>query len=58
MILQGIFAPTDTIEDVTNFLKEHLAHPEKPFHICESNEFINFSITAFLLKTVGCYRYL
>ncbi|XP_028031112.1 tether containing UBX domain for GLUT4 [Bombyx mandarina] len=33
MILQGIFAPTDTIEDVTNFLKEHLAHPEKPFHI-------------------------
>ncbi|XP_075979255.1 tether containing UBX domain for GLUT4 [Anticarsia gemmatalis] len=33
IILQGIFAPTNTIEDVTNFIKEHLQTPNKDFHI-------------------------
>ncbi|KAJ8716097.1 hypothetical protein PYW08_013382 [Mythimna loreyi] len=33
IILQGIFTPTNTIEDVTNFIKEHLRNPNKKFHI-------------------------
>ncbi|KAJ8713500.1 hypothetical protein PYW07_013870 [Mythimna separata] len=33
IILQGIFAPTNTIEDVNNFIKEHLRTPNKKFHI-------------------------
>ncbi|XP_021181445.3 tether containing UBX domain for GLUT4 [Helicoverpa armigera] len=33
IILQGIFTPTNTIEDVTNFIKEHLRNPNKQFHI-------------------------
>ncbi|XP_072947378.1 tether containing UBX domain for GLUT4 [Epargyreus clarus] len=33
IILQGVFTPTNTIEDVTNFVKEYLQHPEEPFRI-------------------------
>lgn len=35
IILQGVFTPSNTIEDVTNFIKQHLQEPEKPFHICK-----------------------
>ncbi|KAG6462699.1 tether containing UBX domain for GLUT4 isoform X2 [Manduca sexta] len=33
MILQGIFCPSNTIQDVTNFIREHLEDSDKPFHI-------------------------
>ncbi|CAG4947717.1 unnamed protein product [Parnassius apollo] len=33
MILQGIFSPLKTIEDVMNFIKEYLQNPDKPFVI-------------------------
>lgn len=35
IILQGIFTPTNTIEDVTDFIKEHLRNPTKKFHTCK-----------------------
>ena len=35
MILQGVFTPNNTIEDVQNFVKEHLCETDKPFHICK-----------------------
>lgn len=38
MILQGIFAPSAKIEDVKNFVKEHLHNPEKPFVICKCSK--------------------
>ncbi|CAH0584307.1 unnamed protein product [Chrysodeixis includens] len=33
MILQGIFTPLNTIEDIIKFIKEHLRNPHKKFHI-------------------------
>ncbi|CAH0694121.1 unnamed protein product [Spodoptera exigua] len=33
IILQGIFTPMNTIEDVTEFIKGHLRNPSKEFHI-------------------------
>ncbi|CAK1586163.1 unnamed protein product [Parnassius mnemosyne] len=33
MILQGIFSPLQTIEEVMNFIKEYLQNPDKPFVI-------------------------
>lgn len=33
IILQGIFSPSNRIEDVINFIKEHLECPDKPFHL-------------------------
>lgn len=44
MILQGIFQPTNTIQDVNNFVREHLKTPAKPFLICklDLNDFHQF----------------
>ncbi|CAB3251643.1 unnamed protein product [Arctia plantaginis] len=33
IILQGIFSPSNTIEDVTNFIKDHLHYPHEKFDI-------------------------
>lgn len=33
IILQGVFNPNNTLEDVQNFIKEHLQVQDKPFHI-------------------------
>lgn len=35
IILQAVFSPTDTIQEVIDFIKRHLHNPEKPFHICK-----------------------
>lgn len=35
IILQGIFTPSNTIQDVMNFIKQHLEEPDKPFLICK-----------------------
>lgn len=35
MILQGVFQPTNTIQDINNFVKEHLKTPDKQFLICK-----------------------
>lgn len=43
IILQGVFLPTDTIQDVIDFIKSHLKNPDKPFHICEY-KIINFGL--------------
>ncbi|XP_045515955.1 tether containing UBX domain for GLUT4 [Pieris brassicae] len=33
MILQGVFSPMDTVENVNNFVKEHINDPNQPFQI-------------------------
>lgn len=35
IILQGVFTPSNTIQDVMNFIKQHLEEPDKPFLICK-----------------------
>ncbi|CAH2039607.1 unnamed protein product, partial [Iphiclides podalirius] len=56
MILQGIFVPTKTIEDVMNFIKEHLHNPDKPFVIFTTplREQLNPSTTLLEAKFVPC----
>lgn len=39
IILQGVFNPNNTLEDVQNFIKEHLQVQDKPFHICKCSDF-------------------
>ncbi|XP_047504565.1 tether containing UBX domain for GLUT4 [Pieris napi] len=33
MILQGVFSPMDTVENINNFVKEHIHDPNQPFQI-------------------------
>ncbi|XP_014368869.2 tether containing UBX domain for GLUT4 [Papilio machaon] len=56
MILQGIFAPTAKIEEVKNFVKEHLHHPEKSFVIFTTplKEPLDPSMTLLEAKFVPC----
>ncbi|XP_068618408.1 tether containing UBX domain for GLUT4 [Battus philenor] len=56
MILQGIFPPTKTIEDVMNFVKQYLHNPNKPFVIFTTplKEPLNPSTTLLEAKFVPC----
>lgn len=56
MILQGIFSPNDTIEDVINFVKTYLQTPDKPFHIFTTplKEVLDPTTTLFNAKFVPC----
>lgn len=56
IILQGIFIPTNTIEDVTNFIKEHLRNPNKKFHtfITPLKETLDPKMTLLDAKFVPC----
>lgn len=39
MILQGVFEPTNTIQDIKNFVKIYLKTPEINFDICRFKKF-------------------
>ncbi|XP_059054017.1 tether containing UBX domain for GLUT4 [Achroia grisella] len=56
IILQGVFTPTDTIENVTNFIKSYLQTPDKPFHVFTTplKETLDPKSTLFDAKFVPC----
>ncbi|XP_046968534.1 tether containing UBX domain for GLUT4 [Vanessa cardui] len=56
MILQGVFTPNNTIEEVQNFVKEHLQNPDKAFHIFTTplKEDLNPKVTLLEAKFVPC----
>lgn len=56
MILQGVFTPTNTIEDVQNFVKEHLCEADKPFHIFTTplKEILDSNTTLMDARFVPC----
>ncbi|KAJ0178277.1 hypothetical protein K1T71_006100 [Dendrolimus kikuchii] len=56
IILQGIFSPTDKIEDIIHFIKEHLENPEKSFHIFTTpiKETLDPKMTLLDAKFVPC----
>ncbi|KAM3966275.1 tether containing UBX domain for GLUT4 isoform 1-T2 [Aphomia sociella] len=56
IILQGVFSPNDTIEDVTNFIKSYLQNSGKPFHIFTTplKENLDPKMTLFNAKFVPC----
>lgn len=43
IILQGVFQPTNTIEDVVNFVKGYLRTPQQKFHICKLQLIFRYS---------------
>ncbi|XP_052741641.1 tether containing UBX domain for GLUT4 isoform X2 [Bicyclus anynana] len=56
MILQGVFTPTNTIEDVQLFVREHLHNQDKPFHIFTTplKETLDPKMTLLEAKFVPC----
>ncbi|XP_050351669.1 tether containing UBX domain for GLUT4 [Nymphalis io] len=56
IILQGVFTPNNTIEEVQNFVKEHLHNQDKPFHIFTTTlkEELNPKTTLLEAKFVPC----
>ncbi|CAH2091124.1 unnamed protein product [Euphydryas editha] len=56
IILQGVFNPNNTLEDVQNFVKEHLQVQNKPFHIFTTplKETLDPKITLLEAKFVPC----
>ncbi|XP_047534689.1 tether containing UBX domain for GLUT4 isoform X1 [Vanessa atalanta] len=56
MILQGVFTPNNTIEEVQNFVKEHLQNQDKPFHIFTTplKEDLDPNVTLLEAKFVPC----
>ncbi|XP_034831520.1 tether containing UBX domain for GLUT4 [Maniola hyperantus] len=56
MILQGVFTPDNTIEDVQTFVKEHLHNQDKPFHIFTTplKESLDPKMTLLEAKFVPC----
>ncbi|XP_063828194.1 tether containing UBX domain for GLUT4 [Ostrinia nubilalis] len=56
IILQGVFSPTDIIQDVMNFIKSHLMSPDKPFHIYTTplKETLDPNMTLIDAKFVPC----
>ncbi|KAL0822516.1 hypothetical protein ABMA28_004567 [Loxostege sticticalis] len=56
IILQGVFLPTDTIQDVIDFIKSHLKNPDKPFHIFTTplKETLDPKMTLIDAKLVPC----
>ncbi|XP_045766666.1 tether containing UBX domain for GLUT4 [Maniola jurtina] len=56
MILQGVFTPDNTIEDVQKFVKEHLHSQDKPFHIFTTplKESLDPKMTLLEAKFVPC----
>lgn len=33
-VLQGTFAPTETVKDIVNFVQQYLEDPKMDFHLC------------------------
>ncbi|XP_032520884.2 tether containing UBX domain for GLUT4 [Danaus plexippus] len=56
IILQGVFTPTNTVQDVQNFVREHLHHSDKPFHIFTTplKEMLDPKMTLLEAKFVPC----
>ncbi|XP_041987500.1 tether containing UBX domain for GLUT4 [Aricia agestis] len=56
IILQGVFSPSNTIEDVFNFVKEHLHNPNQSFHIFSTplKETLDPKMTLLEAKFVPC----
>ncbi|CAH0729773.1 unnamed protein product, partial [Brenthis ino] len=56
IILQGVFTPNNTVEDVQNFVKEHLHEQNRPFHIFTTplKEILDPKITLLEAKFVPC----
>ncbi|CAH0398754.1 unnamed protein product [Chilo suppressalis] len=56
IILQGVFAPTDMIQNVVNFVKTHLQTPERQFHIFTTplKENLDPNMTLIEAKFVPC----
>lgn len=56
IILQGIFQPTNTIQDVMDFIKEHLRKPEKKFYtfITPLKETLDPAMTLLEARFVPC----
>lgn len=55
MILQGVFQPTNTIQDVNNFVKEHLKTPDKQFLICKFD--LNYNNTYCIISKKTNFNY-
>ncbi|XP_039755286.1 tether containing UBX domain for GLUT4 isoform X1 [Pararge aegeria] len=56
VILQGVFTPNNTIEDIQKFVKEHLHNQDKPFHIFTTplKESLDPAMTLIEAKFVPC----
>lgn len=53
-VLQGIFAPTDTVESVHDFVRPYLDNPDEDFVLCKSTLTVSIST---ILTFICCSHY-
>lgn len=58
-VLQGTFAPTDTIADIVNFVRQYLEEPNMDFYLCMFAREFDFVVKRFVFRyhpTKKCFE--